>query len=40
MILQVDEIYMKSSFVNDFVKGVQILHNVNVMYVWMKIILL
>jgi hypothetical protein len=34
------EIYMKSSLVNDFVKGVQILHNLNVMYVCMKIILL
>jgi hypothetical protein len=36
-ILQVDEIYVKSSFMNDFIKGVQMLHTLNMMrymYVW------
>jgi hypothetical protein len=30
-ILQIDEIYVKSCFVNNFLKGVQILHKINVM---------
>jgi hypothetical protein len=30
-IFQVDEIYVKSSFVSDFVKYVQILHKINMM---------
>jgi hypothetical protein len=30
-IFQIDEIYVKSSFVSDFVKHVQILHKINMM---------